>query len=496
MPATQRFLNCLIAVSVLVPTVSFGDPWIASGDTLLRHDLEVLADAGIVRGPLTTWPVPWPDIARDVLDVERDANVSPIQRASLQRVQTAARRAMQSGLTGHARVGGSNHPDALRGFASTPREDAELEAGVDWMGEHVALRLQATAVVDADDDKTFRADGSYVAVTFWNAVLSAGSHERWWGPGWDGSLILSTSARPVPAITLERNYSDAFEFPILELLGPWRAGIFFGQLEDERTDFDKTRLFGARVAFKPWRHLEIGLSRTAMWCGEGRPCGADAFWDLLTGNDNQSEALPIEEEPGNQLAGYDLRLSSPWQSVPLALYGQLIGEDEAGGLPSKFLGLGGIELAGAIGGGGYRATLEYSDTTCSFSHSEPEFNCAYENSIYTAGYRYRGRSIGHATDNDTRMLVFGALYARADGTSWELKVRDAELNRDALSEQVNHTQATLATDLQSVDLRHQRELFGGRLTAGVGVERREVVPTGEANDEWRVIAEWMGYVGQ
>jgi hypothetical protein len=104
-PATQRFLNCLIAVSVLVPTVSFGDPWIASGDTLLRHDLEVLADAGIVRGPLTTWPVPWPDIARDVLDVERDANVSPIQRASLQRVQTAARRAMQSGLTGHARVG-------------------------------------------------------------------------------------------------------------------------------------------------------------------------------------------------------------------------------------------------------------------------------------------------------------------------------------------------------------------------------------------------------
>ena len=25
--------------------------------------------------------------------------------------------------------------------------------------------------------------------------------DRWWGPGWDGSLILSNNARPIPAIT-------------------------------------------------------------------------------------------------------------------------------------------------------------------------------------------------------------------------------------------------------------------------------------------------------
>ncbi len=42
-------------------------------------------------------------------------------------------------------------------------------------------------------------DGSYLGVNVGNFMLSAGYIERWWGPGWDGSLILSTNARPIPA---------------------------------------------------------------------------------------------------------------------------------------------------------------------------------------------------------------------------------------------------------------------------------------------------------
>jgi Capsule assembly protein Wzi len=120
------------------------------------------------------------------------------------------------------------------------------------------------------------------------------------------------------------------------------------------------------------------------------------------------------------------------------------------------------------------------------------FDCAYENSIYTAGYRFRGRSIGHATDNDTRMLSFGALYVTENGTSWSLKLRDAELNRDATSPETNHTIASVATDLQSVDLRYERELVGGRFMASAGAERRETVGTAEQSDEWRAAVEWVG----
>ena len=34
---------------------------------------------------------------------------------------------------------------------------------------------------------------------------------------------------------------------------------------------------------------EVGISRSAQWCGDGRPCGFDTFWDLLTGNDNDDK---------------------------------------------------------------------------------------------------------------------------------------------------------------------------------------------------------------
>jgi hypothetical protein len=473
---------------MLMPVLSPADPWLAPGDVELRHELEMLADAGVINGPLTQWPVPWPDIARDVLAFEKFETLTPGERNALTRIQRVARQAMRTDLNAHVRVAGSTEPDVLRGFAATPREEGEVEAGVDWLADHFAVRLQATGVADPDDGKTWRPDGSYVGASFWNMMLSAGYMDRWWGPGWDGSLILSTSARPIPALTLERNYSDAFTWPVLKWFGPWRAIISFGGLEDHREDFDQTRFFAARVTFKPWKHLEVGLSRSAQWCGEGRPCDASIFWDLLVGNDNDQDP---SLQPGNQLAGYDLRLSSPWRNVPIAFYGQMIGEDEAGFLPSKFLGLFGLEHWGSVGGGSYRVTLEYSDTSCDFSRQEPEFDCAYESSIYTEGYRFRKRAIGHAIDGDGRLTSLGALYVAGDGTSWELRARTADLNRDATLEEPNHTVAPFATTLDSIEVVHRRDLLGGRVTAGIGFERRESDSLSSSEEEWRVSAGWI-----
>ncbi len=484
----RRFDLILFVTLMLLPTSSPADPWLAPGDVGLRHDLELLADAGIVKGPITQWPIPWPDIARDVIAFERVTTLSAGEQAALTRLLRAARNAMRTGdVNGHARIAGTTEPDELRSFGSTPREEGEAAAGIDWTGERFAFRLQGTAVADADDGKTWRPDGSYVGVSLWNLMFSAGYMDRWWGPGWDGSLILSTSARPIPALTIERNRSDAFTWPVFKWIGPWRAGIVFGALEDHREDFDETRFFAARVTFKPWQYLEIGLSRSAQWCGEGRPCDAETFWDLLIGEDNdQNPSL----QPGNQLAGYDARLSSPWRVLPVAIYGQMIGEDEAGFLPSKFLGLFGVEHWGSVGQASYRMRLEYANTACSFSHSEPEFDCAYGSSIYTAGYRFRGRSIGHSMDSDGRMTTFGALYVEGDGATWELRAQTADLNRDATTAESSHTLAPLATELESIDLYHRRALFGGRLMAGVGFERREVSSLSSQDDEWRVTVEW------
>jgi hypothetical protein len=473
-----------------MPSLTSADPWLAPGDVVTRHDIEMLADAGVIKGPITQWPIPWPDITRDVNGFEQLEKLTAGEESALNRLRRMARAMMRTNeLQGHARVAGTNEPDQLRGFADTPREDGEAEAGVAWTGKYLAFRAQATAVADADDDKTWRADGSYIGAIIGNVMLSGGYMDRWWGPGWDGSLILSSSARPIPTLTVERNYSDPFNVPVLKWLGPWRASIGFGALESHREDFDDTRIFEARVTFKPWKHLEIGLSRTALMCGEGRPCDLGTFWDMFTGNDNDQDP---SQQPGDQLAGYDLRFSSPWRHFPFALYGQMIGEDEAGALPSKFLGLFGIEHWGSIGVGSYRLHLEYVDTACDFSRANPQFDCAYESSIYTVGYRFRGRSIGESMDGDGRLTTLNAMYVSSDGKSWELRARDGKLNRDATATpELGHTRAPLATDLWSVDLFHRREMFGGILEGGLGFESRATASVSSRDDEWRVMAEWV-----
>jgi hypothetical protein len=63
-------------------------------------------------------------------------------------------------------------------------------------------------------------------------MFAAGFMQRWWGPGWDGSLILSSNARPIPALSVDRNYSDPFGLPVLRRLGPWSASVGMGQLDD------------------------------------------------------------------------------------------------------------------------------------------------------------------------------------------------------------------------------------------------------------------------
>lgn len=483
---SRRLAFPCAAALVLAASASIADPWLPPGDTGLRHDIAVLADRGVLRTPIMSWPLSWPDIARDVLNVRDREKLDAATAAALARVEREARRAASTGqVRTHARIAGAAEPTALRTFAATPREEGEVEAGFDWTGQRFAARMQVTAVADADDGQTLRPDGSYIGVNAWNFMVSAGYMERWWGPGWEGSLILSNSARPIPAVSIERNYSDAFKPRWLSWIGPWRASIVLGQLEGSRTDFANARFLAMRVSFKPLQQLEIGLSRSAQWCGEGRPCGLGTFKDLLIGNDNNQAS---SAQPGNQLAGYDLRWA--FRSIPLALYGQFIGEDEASGMPAKFLGLMGAETWGDMSWGQWRVHAEYADTACNFSRSEPLFNCGYESTIYTQGYRYRGRSIGHAMDSDGRMVSVGGLLIDRAGHQWELLARTADLNRNATSAEINHTVAPLAAKLSNVELSHTRDMSFGRVQLGVGFDDYSRRLDGGDSSEVRGFIQW------
>jgi hypothetical protein len=450
--------------AALAADVASAAPWIAPGDEGLRSDIQLLADAGILRGPVTTWPLSWPDVARDALAADA-RDLDQAQSEALMRVQRVARRAADRGFSGFGvRASGANEPVQLRSFAASPREEGEVELRASWLTSYLSLNLQGTYAVDPDDGKDFRPDGSYLGFNIGNFMVSAGYMERWWGPGWDGGLILSTNARPIPSVTVERNYTDPFKSRWLSWIGPWRASVALGEAESHDVPVPNVRFLAARVNFKPRPWLEFGLTRTAQFCGGDRECDWGTFVDMLLGRDNQLDDGSSDGQPGNQMAGYDMRLRSPWRAVPLAFYTQWIGEDEAGGLPSKFIGQFGLETWGSAAIGGWRLRAEYSDTACNFSRENPEFNCAYRNGIYPQGYTYRGRILGHSMDNDSRMFTMGAILSRPDGDVWSLTVRSAKLNRDG----GEHALSDVPADLDNVELRYSRGLGAGSVTAGLG----------------------------
>lgn len=401
--------------------VAVAEPWAEPGDLALRHDVQLLSDHHVLTHPITTWPVSWPDIATQLKAVDDDVVAQLPVRVQLawQRLQWRLRQARKDGLQLSSTLRVGSQPNVVRNFAKTSRGDYEANSEISWMGDDFALKLSLTAIEnDPFDEQSLRLDGSYVAGVVGNWMFSLGAQDRWWGPGWRGSLILGNNARPVPGIAVQRKIAKSFESPWLRWIGPWQFNMFVGQLESDRAT-SKPVLWTMRGSFRPTKTLEIGLSRAIQMCGGDRPCGLDTFVDAFVGNDNDTGNAT---EPGNQLAGYDFRWSPIMLGRPVAFYAQLIGEDEAGGLPSKLMGQFGVETSGGLDLSGlgfakpfsWRVYVEHVDLTADFYAGQPAFNAAYNNSIYPDGYTYRGRVLSHALDSDSRYSEVGGIVVSND----------------------------------------------------------------------------------
>ena len=480
-----------VAVAMLGASGAWASPFVSPGDVALRHDIQLLADAGIIRGPVSTWPLAWGPIVADLSAVQRDAELPKSVFDALQRVSARADWETRSDeVYFRARTALAEEPTRIRSFENTPRESAELEAGLSYTGSWFAVALNAQVVDSPSDGEDVRADGSLLGVALGNYSISVNTLERWWGPGWDGSLILSNNARPIPAVSLDRNFAEPFDSKWLSWLGPWDFSLHFGQMEEERAVPD-VQFFGLRFSFKPLSSLEIGLSRTAQWCGEGRPCNAETFFDLLIGRDNLGEDdVDRSNEPGNQLAGFDVRWAPTFLDTRLALYAQFIGEDEAGGLPSRYLGQFGLEGTGVWRDLSYRWFAEFAATSCRFYRPDEFDNCAYNSGIYPTGYRYRGRSVGHPADGDARVVSAGIVAVDTDQSQWFAVVRAGELNRGETPNQF-HSLTSTSQDIVSLDLLYKRWFRYGRVSVGLGIESVDRQPGSSSDEDIRGFLQWQ-----
>jgi hypothetical protein len=423
-------------------TVVFAAPQAQSGDVGLRHDIQVLADYGAISGPVTTWPISWDAVLADLEAVKANDVVLPNKvLPTFERVLARAQRETRRGeFAFKAAISAADSPTNIRSFADTPREEGEIRVGGAWFSDNLSIDLNASYADNPADEEDVRADGSQLGVDLGNWSIAASTYDRWWGPGWDGSLILSNNAD---------------------------LQVMFGQLEEERAIPD-AQFFGMRLNFRPLKGLEFGISRSAQWCGEGRPCDFSTFWDLLLGKDNiGDDDIGEDNEPGNQMAGFDVRWTNMWFGTPVSLYGQMIGEDEAGGFPSRYLAQFGIEGSGITQGQtSFRWFLEAAGTSCDVVKSEVRYNCGYRQSIYESGYTYYGRIIGHGLDNDALVYSAGLVIVSSEGNTWQFLGRTGELNR--VGADPDHSVAVVPQDLVSFDVQHSRSTKIGRFDyAGV-----------------------------
>lgn len=405
-----------------------------AGDVRLREDLTLLVDERVVNLPVNAWPLSRADVAAALDSVDASKLQDLALRNALSRVVAASRHPENADdwRIREIRVA-AGQAGLLRDQGTPGREDFELTATGGVVHDRYAITLAATVALDPQDGQELRLDGSSVSILWGNWYLGANQIDRWWGPGHDGSLILSNNARPMPALSLDRVRSLPVDLPILRWLGPWRFNAFLGLGEDDRPDVDRPAFMAMRFSFKPAPNVEVGLSRSAQFCGKGRRCSLETFGRMLIGQDNIGirGLEDPQDEPGNQMAGFDARLASPWSALPVALYGQAIGEDNSStGIPERYLAIFGGETwlpfeSGAV----LRAHVEYANTKVKWYDSEIEYDSAYRQAIFFAGYRYRGRNIGHTTDADSETTSTGFSLTTGEGHRWAVLERHGRLDR-------------------------------------------------------------------
>ena len=106
-------------------SIALAGPYLTPGDLALRHDIQHLADHGVIKGTVTTWPLAWGPILADIENADA-SELPPAIVDALGRVKQRADWATRTDeLTFNAEVGIADNATRIRSFQDTPSEEEE-----------------------------------------------------------------------------------------------------------------------------------------------------------------------------------------------------------------------------------------------------------------------------------------------------------------------------------------------------------------------------------
>ena len=244
-------------------------------------------------------------------------------------------------------------------------------------------------------------DGSYIQHSSGILTFGAGLIDRHWSFSNNTSLILSQNARPTESIYLK--LENMFKYDWLPSKANWSLEVFNGFNEGSLNN-NKSMLLGTRATLSPYEGLDFELIQTSQWGGEGYDKGISALGSALFLDSNSGSNSNI-----NKMAGFGISYLIPSNTIPLRIYGQAIGEDEAGNLPSCYAYLAGLEWSNSKSKYPIILGFETVDTRINETeHGHCGPNTMYNNNIYQ--YTNYGKSMGAAIDTEGTSLD---LYVRS-----------------------------------------------------------------------------------
>lgn len=426
------YLKCLLAIvtAFIFSTTVAAQNWTSASDSVLRRDVELLKNYGLISGPVNTWPLSWKQITRGINNINTNDD-APYPAHVMRAISRTLRKSPNKGWRLSTDLRFSNEPKLVRGFGDTARSETDISLALAYQNKNIDAQIEVN-FRESDGIKNTSLDGSYIATNIGNWSLYAGAIDRWWGPGQDNTLLLSTNARPMASIGFRRNEPKPFESKWLSWVGPWTWDMFVANMGENR-HIPNALMVGMRLSFAPFNNLEVGLSRSMQLCGNNRPCDFKTWTKALISFGDLDNTGKLSE-PGNQMASIDFAYTKQLNDKSLRMYFSGTAEDQNVIMPFQYARLLGATLTKPIGekGDSLAFNMEWSDSgnKLAWFFGKRSRDVIYNHFIYRTGHRYDGRTLGHSLDNDSKLVSFTTTYDRADGTTYSLSLRSANINWD------------------------------------------------------------------
>ncbi|MBL4867282.1 MAG: hypothetical protein JKY67_13010 [Pseudomonadales bacterium] len=172
-------LKLLLWSLVALPTAAIGTSWNPPHDPWLRAELEHLASFHLINQPLSIWPLSTKTLANAKRNLSQNALLS---------IKSEERNGFNLGLSA------SGSQPVLTHFGSSSRDKSNSNIAYHYSNGTISTQISSQYIDNEDVDPSLKYDNSFVDIDLGRWTMGVGAIDRWWGPGWDSGLILSSNA--------------------------------------------------------------------------------------------------------------------------------------------------------------------------------------------------------------------------------------------------------------------------------------------------------------